>query len=266
MKKTIFHIKEMDCLAEEQLIRMKLMDILSIKKLSFDLESRTLTILHTKDIDEIKIAIDSLALGASIIESANYSDDNLDENNDFVDKKLLWIVLGINFSFFIIEILFGVFSNSMGLVADSLDMLADAFVYGLSLYAITGTLFVKRRIARISGIFQMILAVLGFIEVFRRFVGVEVIPNPYTMVVVSFFALIANSISLIVLNKSQSQEIHIKSSKIFTSNDVIVNSGVIFAGVLVYLLNSKIPDLVIGVVVFSLVLRGALRILKLAED
>ncbi|WKY43279.1 cation transporter [Eubacteriaceae bacterium ES2] len=265
MYKTEFHIKEMDCQAEEQLIRMKLADFSSIKKLNFEIENRKLTIIHAADISEIENAIDSLHLGSSLIETIEISNEDFSENTDAVDAKLLWIVLGINFSFFVIEMLFGFLSNSMGLVADSLDMLADAFVYGLSLYAIAGTLLVKKRIAGISGIFQMILAFLGFIEVVRRFIGMETIPDPLIMIVVSVLALIANSISLVVLNRSKSEEVHIKSSQIFTSNDVIVNIGVIIAGILVCVFKSGIPDLVVGIIVFSLVLRGAIRILKLAK-
>jgi Co/Zn/Cd efflux system component len=266
MEKTVFHIKEMDCPSEEQLIRMKLSDILSIKSLTFDLKNRKLTIFHENELYRIKIAIDSLNLGSNLLETENYLDENLDTTSNKIDTKLLWIILLINFLFFIIEILFGFFSNSMGLVADSLDMLADAFVYGLSLHAIKGTLIIKKRIAKISGIFQLLLSILGFIEVIRRFIGFENIPNSHTMVIVSFFALIANSISLIILNKSKSDEIHIKSSQIFTSNDVIANIGVIIAGVLVYFLNSRIPDLVIGAVVFLFVLKGSIRILKLSKS
>ena len=65
------------------------------------------------------------------------------ENAD--QKKLLWTVLGINFAFFLIEMTSGLISKSMGLVADSLDMLADSFVYGISLFAVGGTLIKKKR-------------------------------------------------------------------------------------------------------------------------
>jgi len=171
----------------------------------------------------------------------------------------------INLSFFILEILFGLIANSIGLVADSLDMLADAFVYGLSLYAISGTILIKKRVARISGLFQLALAIMGFVEVLRRFIGFEEIPNSTIMISISFLALIANTTSLIILNKSKSKEVHIKSSQIFTSNDVIANIGVIIAGVLVLFLNSKIPDLVVGLFVFIFVLRGAIKILKISK-
>jgi len=56
-----------------------------------------------------------------------------------------------------------------------------------------------------------------------------------------------------------------KASMIFTSNDVIINLGVIAAGILVFLSGSRYPDLVIGGIVFIIVVRGAIRILKLGK-
>ena len=86
------------------------------------------------------------------------------------------------------------------------------------------------------------------------------------MIVISFFALIANGICLYLLQRSKSkEEAHMKATMIFTSNDVIINLGVITAGVLVNWLNSNKPDLIIGTIVFILVIQGARRILKLAK-
>jgi Co/Zn/Cd efflux system component len=160
----------------------------------------------------------------------------------------------------------GLISKSMGLVADSLDMLADAFVYGISLLAVGGTLAMKKRVAKLAGYFQITLAVIGFIEVLRRFFGVEKMPDFSTMIVVSVLALIANATCLWLLQKSKSrEEAHMKASLIFTSNDVIINLGVIVAGLLVNWLNSNKPDLVIGSIVFILVIQGAIRILKIGK-
>ena len=57
-----------------------------------------------------------------------------------------------------------------------------------------------------------------------------------------------------------------QASMIFTSNDLIINLGVIIAGLLVNWLNSSKPDLIIGTIVFVLVIQGALRILKLTKQ
>ncbi|MDX1957192.1 MAG: cation transporter [Leptospiraceae bacterium] len=74
-----------------------------------------------------------------------------------------------------------------------------------------------------------------------------------------------NGLSLYLLQKSKSNEAHMQASMIFTSNDVIVNMGVILAGGLVYLTNSKYPDLIIGTIVFIIVAQGAFKILKLSK-
>jgi Co/Zn/Cd efflux system component len=186
------------------------------------------------------------------------------ENNG-ADKKLLWTVLIINFSVFAVEITAGLIAQSMGLVADSLDELADALVYGLSIYAIAGTALVKKRIARSSAVLQLGLALWGFVEILRRFIGDEPAPNFIVMIALSCVALAGNGASLYFLSKSESQEVHIKATQIFTSNDVIVNIGVIVAAVLVAVFQNKIPDLVIGAIVFSIVLRGAVSIFKLSK-
>jgi Co/Zn/Cd efflux system component len=102
-------------------------------------------------------------------------------------------------------------------------------------------------------------------DVIRRFLGYEEIPDFRVMIIVSIFALIANAMCLYLLKKSKSEEAHMKASMIFTSNDVIINLGVIVAGSLVYFFNSKIPDLIVGALVFLIVSRGALSILKLSR-
>ena len=159
----------------------------------------------------------------------------------------------------------GFIANSMGLVADSLDMLADSIVYGMSLFAVGGAVSRKKNVARAPGYFQLVLAVLGFAEVIRRFVGYGEIPDFHLMVIISLLALAGNTICLYLLQKSKSQEAHIRASMIFTSMDVIVNMGVIVAAVIVYLTSSMFPDLLVGSIVFVLVGRGSYRILQLSK-
>lgn len=263
MKKSTIHISKMDCPSEENMIRMKL-DGQSFKKLDFDIQNRNLNVFHDGDVTAIFNAINNLNLGASLI-SSEESTEILAATDTSKEKKLLWTVLWINLSLFVLEIITGAVSRSMGLVADSLDMLADAIVYGLSLFAIGQVAAKKKQVAKISGYFQLTLALFGIIEVIRRFIGAESVPAFQTMIIISLFALIGNSVSLYLLQKSKSKEAHMQASMIFTSNDVIVNIGVIAAGGLVFLTNSKYPDLIIGSIVFLLVVQGAVRILKLAK-
>ena len=263
MQKTVFKISKMDCPSEENLIKMKLSDIDGIKQLDFNLEERILTLYHNSNVNEIGNALNELKLNESLISSEET--DTIITESTRSQSKLLWTVLIINFAFFIIEMSTGLISKSMGLVADSLDMLADSFVYGLSLIAVGGTVLKKKRIAKYAGYFQITLAIIGIVEVIRRFLGYESLPVFSTMIIVSVFALIANGICLYLLQKSKSQEAHMRASMIFTSNDIIINLGVITAGVLVNWLHSGIPDLIIGIIVFGLVIQGAFRILKLSK-
>ncbi|OCW92336.1 cobalt-zinc-cadmium resistance protein [Macellibacteroides sp. HH-ZS] len=265
MKKSKYHISKMDCPSEENMIRMKLDGLQAIKKLDFDIENRNLTVYHSEEDKEILSRLESLNFGAKLTGTGSIDDIEFEVEDSTVQSKLLWSVLIINFAFFIIEMTTGLISKSMGLVADSLDMLADSFVYGLSLWAVGSTVTRKKKVARWSGYFQLTLALLGIIEVVRRFIGSEAMPDYRIMIGVSILALIANGVCLYLLQKSKSNEAHMKASMIFTSNDVIINSGVILAGVLVLLTQSKYPDLVIGSIVFLIVVRGAIRILKLGN-
>ncbi len=264
MDKTIFEIAKMDCPSEENLIRMKLDRMTAIANLEFDIPNRKLTVYHSGQVDEIERSLLELNLGGKKVSTEKADQTVYRENKD--QRKLLWTVLGINFAFFIIEITTGLISKSMGLVADSLDMLADSFVYGISLFAVGGTLTRKKRIARLAGYFQILLAIIGFVEVLRRFLGAEKMPDFSTMIIVSILALIANGFCLYLLQKSKSkEEAHMRASMIFTSNDVIINLGVVTAGILVNWLNSNKPDLIIGTIVFVFVIQGALRILKVGK-
>jgi len=254
----------MDCPSEENLIRMNLDGISGIGQLDFDIPNRKLTVFHSEPVDLIEQSITALNLGGKRISTEQT--DKTDFASDAHQKNLLWAVLGINFAFFVIEMSTGLISRSMGLVADSLDMLADSFVYGISLLAVGKSISRKKRIARLAGYFQIVLAIIGFAEVLRRFFGAESLPNFTTMIVISFFALLANALCLYLLQKSKNkEEAHMKASLIFTSNDVIINLGVIAAGLLVHWLDSNKPDLIIGTIVFVLVIQGAVRILKVGK-
>lgn len=254
----------MDCPSEESLIRMKLENNPLVRHLDFDLTKRILTVEHINDVETITNDLKTLNLGSKlqgtfIVEGNTISDDPVKQ------RKLLWIVLLINFSFFLIEIIAGYLSGSMGLIADSLDMLADALVYSMSLMAVGAAISKKKRVALLSGYLQITLAIFGLLEIIRRFIGLESAPEFRTMIIISALALAANAFCLWLLQRSRSKEAHIKAIVICSSNDVIINFGVIVAALFVWRLNSNIPDLIIGIIVFILVIRGAIRILKLAQ-
>jgi len=264
MHRTTFKISKMDCPSEEQMIRMKLDGITEIKSMEFDLGGRLLHIIHSGDYDRIFQILDSLKFDTSVISTGPAGNLVVAESKG-LEKKTLLTVLIINLAFFAIASITGLISYSMGLVADSLDMLADSVVYGLALFAVGGSVALKKKISKSAGYFQIILALIGFIEVIRRFTGVEKMPDFRIMIIVSILALIANIICLYLLQRTGSKEVHMRATMIFTSNDIIINSGVIIAGLLVNWLHTGYPDLIIGAVIFVIVTRGALRILRLSD-
>ncbi|MBT8088895.1 MAG: cation transporter [Gammaproteobacteria bacterium] len=174
-------------------------------------------------------------------------------------SRVLWILLSINAVMFVAEIIAGIVAESTGLMADSLDMLADATVYAIGLYAVGKAVSVKARAALMSGIFQILLALGVAAEVARRLLfGSE--PEALIMIGVSMIALLANIVCLVLISKHRDGEVHMRASWIFSKNDVIANVGVIFAGILVYVLASPLPDLVIGALISLIVLRGGVSI------
>jgi Co/Zn/Cd efflux system component len=221
-------------------------------------------VTHAGDSGTIEGLMQALQLGAAVT-GREAAGEVAPEVGDQQQRRLLVIVLLINAGLFVLELAVGLVAQSMGLVADSLDMLADAIVYGLSLYAVGRAVIEQKRVARLSGYFQLALAVFGMVEVVRRFLGAGDEPQFALMIAMSLVALAGNVAALLVLQRSRRQEVHIKASWIFTTNDVLVNLGVIVAGALVFITGSRLPDLAVGTLVFGLVGFGAFRILRLSR-
>lgn len=187
------------------------------------------------------------------------------ELKDNQQKTVLYWLLAINAIMFVFEIGFGWLSESTALIADSLDMLADAIVYAIALYAVGKSIKHKANAALVSGYCQLALGVLILLDIGRRLYG-ESEPHSWFMISVGMVALVANVICLILIRKHNNDEVHMRASWIFSANDVIANLGVIIAGVLVMTLEQRWPDIVIGSIISVLILRGAYRILTDAKQ
>jgi len=252
----------MDCPSEEQLIRMALSKFGALN-LQFDLPNRQLAVVHEQNTDRITETLGGLKLGAKFLKEEQVSEsEGVVQEKD--ESRVLWILLFINFTMFLVEIGIGFYAESTGLVADSFDMLADSIVYSVSLYAVGKAAITQHRAARLSGWFQLLLAFGAIAEVVRKsIVGSE--PNSGLMMGISLVALCANVSCLMLLMKHRKGAVHMRASWVFSSNDVIANIGVLIAGGLVYFLRSPLPDLVIGVLIALIVARGALSIMKLSS-
>lgn len=177
-----------------------------------------------------------------------------------LERKSLIALLAINAVMFLAEIILGWLAESAGLIADSLDMLADAGVYGLSLYAVGRGIQKQSRAASISGVLQIILGAGVLLEVIRRLLyGSE--PESLLIMGVGAVALIANVYCLMLISRHRDSGVHMRASWIFSTNDVIANAGVILSGGLVWLFGSRYPDLVVGAIISLVVVRGGMKIL-----
>ena len=184
---------------------------------------------------------------------------------DREQTRVLWLLLAINGVMFVVELIVGRIAQSTGLIADSLDMLADATVYGIGLYAVGRSLHHKAHAALYSGIAQGLLGLLILADILHRALhGSE--PGSLLMTGMGVMALIANVWCLLLIQKHRGGEVHMRASWVFSKNDVIANSGVILGGLLVWLLDSRWPDLMIGALITVIVLRGGVRIIADARS
>ena len=263
-----FDIPKMDCPSEERIITMALDTIHPSVSLEFDTPNRKLRVYHESDLNIIQERLESLRFGALLESTERIDGESLSRANvaaqETANKEALilkWL-LAINAIMFCIEFVAGWVAQSTALIADALDMFADASVYGLALYVVGRSSKMKLRVAHLSGWLQMMLALGALSEVLRRFIfGSE----PVSTLMISFglLALLANVSCLIMITKSRSSGSHMKASWIFSANDVIANIGVVIAGVLVYSTGSRYPDLFIGLIIGAIVLAGARRILQI---
>jgi Co/Zn/Cd efflux system component len=187
------------------------------------------------------------------------------EIKDKSERHVLIALLLINGVMFVAEFAVGWWAQSTALIADALDMLADAMVYGVGLYAVGRSLLIKAHAARISGVLQILLGLLVLFDIVRRIVvGSE--PVSTLMMAMGLIALIANVTCLILISRHREGEVHMRASWIFSRNDVIANLGVILAGGLVAWTDSRLPDLAIGLLVALIVIRGGILIRQDARE
>jgi len=187
------------------------------------------------------------------------------EQADKLERKTLILLLLINAFMFVSELVLGWIAQSTGLIADSLDMLADATVYGLSLYVVGKGIMQQAKAAQVSGFLQIILGFGVLLEVFRRLLlGSE--PQSTLIIVVGTIALLANIICLVLISKHREGGVHMRASWIFSTNDVIANLGIIVSGMLVAVMGSRYPDLIVGTIISFIVIRGGIKILEDAKE
>lgn len=181
------------------------------------------------------------------------------------ERRTLRRVLAINLVQVVVAGGVGLVADSTGLLGVALDNLSDTGVYVVSLYAVGRTVIAKAFAARLSGMLLIVLALALLVEAIRRFImGSE--PIGIAMSVTAAANAATNLFALRLLRPHRERGVHQKATWIFTTNDMVANVGLIASGAAVMVFNSPLPDLLIGLVVVGIVLKGGWEILEQARE
>lgn len=174
--------------------------------------------------------------------------------------RVLKIVLLINAVMFVVEMTAGILANSTALLADSLDMLGDALVYGFSLYVINRSESWQATAALFKGLIMAAFGIFVFTEAISKIV-MPVMPVAETIGVIGLLALGANLACLRLLWTHRGDNLNMQSVWLCSRNDIIANTGVLIAAAGVWLLQSRWPDILIGVVIAGIFLRSSVYVI-----
>jgi cation diffusion facilitator family transporter len=169
----------------------------------------------------------------------------------------LWINAGL----FLTEGIAGVLASSTALLADALDMLGDALVYGFSLYVVAKGALWKARAAALNG-WVMLLFGLGVLGQAIHKMLVPELPHYPTMGVIGSLALAGNAVCLWLLWRHRAEDINMRSVWLCSRNDIVANVALLGAGAAVWALHSRWPDILVGLAIAVLFLSSAVHVLR----
>lgn len=180
-------------------------------------------------------------------------------------KKHLILALGITASWFVIELIGGLYANSLALLADAAHMLTDLAALGLSLFALKisarpathsktfGYLRAEILAALGNGIFLILIAIYIFYESYRRFWTPEKVKS-LPMLVVAATGLLANIVTAGLLYRSRHENLNLRGAFLHVLGDTLGSLGAITAGVLIMARRWYLADPIVSAIVGLLVL------------
>lgn len=178
-------------------------------------------------------------------------------------RSVLLVVLGINATMFVVEVIVGLLTRSNSVLADSLDMFGDAVVYASSLYVLERGRVWQGRVAALKGVIMVVFGLSVLADAVAKALGSR-LPAAGGMGVIGAVALGANLYCLYLLTSHRDDDINMKSVWICSRNDIIANVGLLAAAGGVALLHSRWPDIIVGLIVAGLFLSSAFGVLRAA--
>ncbi len=179
-------------------------------------------------------------------------------------RRVLRVVLAINAVMFVIEFVSGVLAHSTALLADSVDMLGDAIVYGFSLYVVSRGAVWQARAALLKGLIMAGFGVGVLAEVSVKLVR-GTVPTAEVMGGIGLLALLANATCLLLLWRRRTDDINMRSAWTCSLNDVAGNAGVLLASAGVMTVRSAWPDIAVGLLIAVMFTVSAVSVLGRAR-
>jgi Co/Zn/Cd efflux system component len=176
-------------------------------------------------------------------------------------RRVLVVVMMLNLMMFVLEFGAGIIADSAALMADSVDMLGDGLVYGISLYALEQSLRWRAGMALAKGGFILALGLGIIVEIVLKVLWGHP-PASGLMLVFGAMALIVNVSCVALLWPYRRHDVNLSSTFECSRNDVMANAGVIVAAFVVSVTASPWPDIAIAVVIASLFLRSAFKVTR----
>src|ERR1043166_9174110 len=179
-------------------------------------------------------------------------------------RRVLQVVLLINVAMFLTEFVAGVMANSTALLADSVDMLGDAIVYGFSLYVVGRGGVWQARGALLKGSIMAALGVGVLVQaVLKVLTGLH--PSAEVMSGIGVLALAANGNCLVLLWRRHRDDINMRSAWVCSLNDVAGNTAVLVASAAIALTGSGWPDIIVGMVIAGMFGTSAVSVIRSAS-
>lgn len=174
---------------------------------------------------------------------------------------VLKIVLAINVTMFIVELISGYMAGSMALMSDSLDMLGDAFVYAFSLYVLNRSSQWRNTAALFKGLIMLAFG-MGVLVMAVEKILHPIVPFAQAMGIIGFVVLTANTVCLFLLTRHRHDDLNMSSVWLCSRNDIIANISVLVAAVAVSYTHSIWPDIIVGLIIAVLFLSSAYRVVS----